>query len=114
MAHGTVCVEFFAVEAGDSGGFLPPVLQRVEPQCDHGSRTFGIVHAENAAFFAQFIPIVQGVERVGGKLLTHSTESARDVFWLPIGMGVAFVCPSFCTFMTNCLWPAARLGPSHG
>ena len=63
MAHRAVRVEFLAVQAGDAGGFLAAMLERMEAKRDHGGCGFGVADAENAAFFAQLVVI----KRMGGE-----------------------------------------------
>ena len=61
MAHRAVRVEMVAVEAGDAGGFLPAVLERVEAERDEARGGLGTPDAEDAALLAQLVV----VERVG-------------------------------------------------
>jgi hypothetical protein len=48
-------MEMPAVEGGDPGGFLSPVLERVQPQRDEARSVVGTPDAEHAALFAQFV-----------------------------------------------------------
>ena len=57
MAHRAVRMEMLAVEAGDAGGFLAAVLQRVEAERDEARRIVGAPDAENAALFAQLVVV---------------------------------------------------------
>ena len=64
MAHRPVRVEMRAVEAGDAGGFLAAVLERVEAERDEAGGVVGAPDAENAALLAE---LVAQVERIGGQ-----------------------------------------------
>ncbi len=52
-----------AVEAGDAGGFLAAMLQRVEAERDEARGVVGAPDAENAALLVQLVV----VERIGGQ-----------------------------------------------
>ncbi len=57
QSHAAMGVEAGTVEAGDTGGFLAAMLQRMQPQrCYRGSIRH-IPHAENPAFFVQGVVI---------------------------------------------------------
>jgi hypothetical protein len=51
-----------AVEAGDSGGFLAPVLERVEAQRDEARRIVGAPDAEDSALLVQLV-VIEGIGR---------------------------------------------------
>jgi hypothetical protein len=61
MTHRPVRMEMLAVERRDSGGLLPTVLQRVQPERDEARRIVGTPNAEHAALLAQLVV----VERIG-------------------------------------------------
>ena len=65
MPHRAMAVEMMAVPAGDAGGFLPAMLQRVESERDERGGTLGIGHAEDPALLAEFVPINIWVEGIG-------------------------------------------------
>ena len=58
MAHRAVRVEMRAVPAGDAGGFLAAMLERVEPERDQRSGALHLGHAEDAALLAELVPII--------------------------------------------------------
>ncbi|GGB91592.1 hypothetical protein GCM10011494_07470 [Novosphingobium endophyticum] len=57
MAEAAVRIEFAAVVTGDAHGFLAAVLQRMESGGGDVRRILGSDHAENAALFAQLVPV---------------------------------------------------------
>jgi hypothetical protein len=63
MAHRAVRMEFAPVEAGDAGGFLPAMLERVQAQRDQCGGTVRACCAEDAALLVKVIV----VERVRGQ-----------------------------------------------
>ena len=71
MAHGPVGVEIMPVPTGDTGGFLPPMLERVEAKRDDSGRRISAGNAENAAFLAQLV-VVEGVRSHHGCERFHS------------------------------------------
>jgi hypothetical protein len=50
-------MEFVAIPTRDTGGLLPPVLERVKAQRDHCRRRKGSGYTENAALLAQLVVI---------------------------------------------------------
>jgi hypothetical protein len=68
MAHRAVGVKLGAVPACDPGGFLPPVLKRVQPKRHECSAGITAANPKNPAFFAKFIVI---------KRMCGQHESAR-------------------------------------
>ncbi len=65
MAHRAVGVEVLAVEAGDARGFLPAMLERVQPERAQRRRAVGPVDADDAAFLVQVIAVFVAGEGVG-------------------------------------------------
>ena len=55
MAHRAVRVEMRSVIAGDAGGFLAAMLQRMKPERDEARGIIGTPDAENPALFAQLV-----------------------------------------------------------
>ena len=51
-------VELVPVPAGDAGGLLPAMLERVQPERHDGRRGLGTPYAEDAALFAQLVVII--------------------------------------------------------
>jgi len=58
-----------AVVAGDPRGFLPAVLERVQPEGDEARRIVGAPDAEDSALLVQLVII----ERIG----------RQHAFWVP-------------------------------
>ena len=71
MPHCAVRVEFAAVIGGDAGGFLPAMLERVQPERGERCGPLGPVNAEHPALFVHFIV----VERIGGEQAVHRDSS---------------------------------------
>ena len=63
VPHRAMGVEVGAVEAGDAGGLLAAMLERMEPERDQRRRPLRPDDAENAAFLAEMVVI----ERIGGQ-----------------------------------------------
>ena len=57
MAHRTVRMEPFTIPAGDAGGFLPAMLQRMEAKRNDGGCRVCSPNPEYAALFAQLVII---------------------------------------------------------
>ncbi len=89
MAHRPVRMEMLAVETGHAGGFLAPVLQRVQPQGNEACRIAGTPDAENAALLAQLVV----VKRIGRQHSTGSPERSPLQSARHIGRGRTFVAP---------------------
>jgi hypothetical protein len=64
-------MKIMPVPAGDAGGFLTAMLQRVKAERDDGRRRFPIGNAENATFLAQLV-VVEGISRKHGCERFHS------------------------------------------
>ena len=90
MAHRAVRVEMLAVEAGDAGGFLAAVLERVEAERDEARGVVGAPDAEDAALLAQLVV----VERIGRQHRLGTPSCPARVNARHIGRGRAFVAPS--------------------
>ena len=56
-----MAVEFLAVAAGNTGGFLSAMLQRVKAERHHGGGVFNAGDSKNATLFPQLVVI----KRVG-------------------------------------------------
>ena len=66
VPHRAVRMEMRAVEAGDAGGLLPAVLQRMQPERDQrGGAALTAGNTENAALLVQLVVI----ERIRGQHL---------------------------------------------
>ena len=65
MPHRAVGMEVIGVEAGDPGGFLPAMLERVEPERDEARGALGIPDSEDAALLAQLV-VIEWVGRQHG------------------------------------------------
>ena len=63
MPHRAMAVEMLAVPAGNAGGFLSAMLQRVQPERDERGGPVRAGHTEDAALLAQLVV----VERIGGQ-----------------------------------------------
>ena len=57
VAHRPVRMEMFAVEGGDSGGFLAPVLERMKAERDEARGVVGAPDTEDAALLAQLVVV---------------------------------------------------------
>jgi hypothetical protein len=61
VTHRPMRMEMLFVEGRDARGFLPAVLQRMQPERDEARRIVGTPDAKDAALFMQFVI----VERIG-------------------------------------------------
>jgi hypothetical protein len=76
MAHRAMAVEMRAVIAGNAGGFLPTMLERVKAQGDEAGGDIRTPDSEHSAFLAKLVPVFIGnVERVGRQ---HGGESSGE------------------------------------
>jgi hypothetical protein len=57
MAKAAIRIELVSVEAGYANGFLPAMLQGVEPQRGHCGSVLGADYAEHAALFAKLVAV---------------------------------------------------------
>jgi len=79
MPHRAVGVKFTAVPACDTGGFLPPVLKRVEAKGDKRSARIAAAYPKNPAFFAKLIVIKRMCgQHVSARLLLHDRAYRRS------------------------------------
>ena len=95
MAHGAVGVEVGPVPAGDTGSFLPAMLERVEPQRDHCRGSVSAMNTEDAALLAQLV-VVKRVRRqhVRSAHLHRLGWEVRSASGPHIGGDGALVCPA--------------------
>src|SRR3546814_2065413 len=84
MPHRAVGTKFLAVKGGDSSGFLPAMLERVEAERDHRGGAVGAAYTKNAALLAELVV----VERMGrqhdaparwGRQLGRSEEHTSEL-----------------------------------
>src|SRR3546814_12327890 len=61
MPHRAGGTKFLAGKGGDSSGFLPAMLERVEAERDHRGGAVGAAYTKNAALLAELVV----VERMG-------------------------------------------------
>ena len=79
MPHCAVRVKFTAVPACDPGGFLPSVLERVEPKRHERSARIASAYPKNTAFFAKLIVIKRMCgQHESARLLLHDRAYRRS------------------------------------
>src|SRR3546814_10997984 len=60
MPHRAVGTKFLAVKGGDSSGFLPAMLERVEAERDHRGGAVGAAYTTTAALLAELVDVAIG------------------------------------------------------